>query len=30
MVTARLLEKTASLIRDLRWLGVEQPPVVLA
>ena len=30
MVTARLLEKTASLIRDLRWLGVEHPPVVLA
>src|SRR6478672_10355223 len=25
MVTARLLQKTASLIRDLRWLGVEQP-----
>ena len=23
MVTARLLQKTASLIRDLQWLGVE-------
>ncbi len=25
LVTARLLQKTASLIRDLRWLEAEQP-----
>jgi hypothetical protein len=25
MVTARLLQKAASLSRDLRWLGPEQP-----
>ncbi|SRR6478672_10847871 len=25
LVTSRLLQKTASLIRDLRWLGAEQP-----
>jgi hypothetical protein len=25
LVTTRLLQKTASLIRDLRWLGAEQP-----
>jgi hypothetical protein len=29
MVTARLLQKAAGLIRDLRWLGAEQPPGVL-
>ncbi len=27
LVTARLLQKTASLIRDLRWLEPEQPDV---
>jgi hypothetical protein len=27
LVTARLLQKTASLIRDLRWLEAEQPGV---
>jgi hypothetical protein len=25
LVTTRLLQKTASLIGDLRWLGAEQP-----
>jgi len=30
MVTARLLQKAASLIRDLRWLGAEQPQAVPA
>ena len=27
LVTARLLQKTASLIRDLQWLEAEQPAV---
>jgi hypothetical protein len=35
LVTARLLQKTASLIEDLRWLGAEpggprRPPIGLA